>query len=57
MKSITISQTTVFTTEEFIELKSATERAGGRIVDTHAIRNGQGISCVIEMPADSRYAD
>ncbi|MBU8730446.1 hypothetical protein KM915_10310 [Cytobacillus oceanisediminis] len=55
MKSITISQTTVFTTEEFIELKSATERAGGRIAETHAIRNGQGIACILEMPAENRY--
>lgn len=56
MKSITISQQTVFTTEEFIELKSATERAGGRMVDTQVIRNGQGIACILEFPAE-RHKD
>lgn len=53
-ESITISQEVVYTTEELIELKRAVELRGGRIKDTHVIRNGQGISCIVEVPGERR---
>lgn len=47
-QSITLETRTVYSTEEFIELKSAVIRAGGCIKETLALRNGAGISCIIE---------
>jgi hypothetical protein len=49
-KSITVKHHVVYSTEEFVDLKGTVERAGGRIRETLPLRNGHGISCVIEVP-------
>ncbi|MGP4077288.1 hypothetical protein [Halobacillus sp. K22] len=48
-KEITQKIETVNTTEEYVQLREAVERQGGRVVETIALRNGQGISVKVEL--------
>lgn len=46
-KTVTIKTQVCHSTEEFVSLKDAVERAGGRIRNTWVNRSGYGITCEI----------
>lgn len=46
---VTYKSKTVYSTEEFAQLREAVEQQGGRVVETIALRNGQGISVKVEL--------
>jgi hypothetical protein len=49
-KLIKVKQQVCYSTEELLDLKGAVERTGGKIREILPLRNGHGMSCVIEMP-------
>lgn len=51
-KAVTISQQVVYSIEELQALAHAVKLQGGRIKETITLRNGAGISCVIEFPEE-----
>jgi hypothetical protein len=48
MTKITRQNAVVHTTEELIALKTDVEKAGGRIAQIITLRNGGGLSCIVE---------